>query len=352
MEITYEEFIQNILDTRGRFNCGDEYHERHHIIPRCMGGTNDKDNLIDLFAREHFEAHRLLALENSENEKLIYAWHMMAVVKDKNQDRYELSPEEYEEVKIACAKMQSETRSGKNHPNYGKHPSEETLEKQRIAHLKENLSDETLRKMSEAGKQRMANPKNNPMYGRTWWDENTPQEKIDEWKLHLSEVNSGENHPWFGKHHSEETKEKMRISHLKENLSPETLEKMKQSHSDMHGENNPMFGKRHSEESKELMRQKRIQWLTENEHPFKGRKHTEETKRKISEAKKGKKHGAKPPNSIKIIRLSDEKIYDSIKDTAKDNKMGKSTVVKYCKIHKDFMYYNEWLTKQNDLNNN
>ena len=32
--------------------------------------------------------------------------------------------------------------------------------------------------------------------------------------------------------------------------------------------------------------------------------------------------------------------------------MGKSTVVKYCKIHKDFMYYNEWLTKQNDLNNN
>ena len=85
---------------------------------------------------------------------------------------------------------------------------------------------------------------------------------------------------------------------------------------------------------------------------FKGRKHTEETKRKISEAKKGKKYGAKPPNSIKIIRLSDEKIYDSIKDTAKDNKMGKSTVVKYCKIHKDFMYYNEWLTKQNDLNNN
>ena len=86
--ITYEEFIQNILDTRGRFACGDEYHERHHIIPKCMGGTNDKDNLIDLYAREHFEAHRLLALENPENEKLIYAWHMMAVVKDKNQDRY------------------------------------------------------------------------------------------------------------------------------------------------------------------------------------------------------------------------------------------------------------------------
>ena len=70
LEVTYEEFINNILETRGRNGCGDEYHETHHIVPKCMGGSNDKENLIDLFAREHFEAHRLLALENPENEKL------------------------------------------------------------------------------------------------------------------------------------------------------------------------------------------------------------------------------------------------------------------------------------------
>ena len=46
-ENTYEEFIQNILKTRGRFECGDEYHERHHIVPKCMGGTDEEDNLID-----------------------------------------------------------------------------------------------------------------------------------------------------------------------------------------------------------------------------------------------------------------------------------------------------------------
>ena len=57
----YQEFIQNILNTRGRFNCGDEYHERHHIIPRCLGGGNEEENLIDLFAKEHFIAHKLLA---------------------------------------------------------------------------------------------------------------------------------------------------------------------------------------------------------------------------------------------------------------------------------------------------
>jgi hypothetical protein len=37
------------------------YKERHHIIPRCMGGTNNKENLIDLTAREHFIIHLLLA---------------------------------------------------------------------------------------------------------------------------------------------------------------------------------------------------------------------------------------------------------------------------------------------------
>ena len=98
METTYEEFIQNILETRGRFNCGDEYHERHHIVAKCMGGTDDEENLIDLFAREHFEAHRLLALENPGNIKLIYAWNCMR--NSKNGD-YEITPEEYEELRIA-----------------------------------------------------------------------------------------------------------------------------------------------------------------------------------------------------------------------------------------------------------
>ena len=51
--VTYEEFINNILESRGRFACGNEYHERHNIVPKSIGGTNDEENLIDLYAREH-----------------------------------------------------------------------------------------------------------------------------------------------------------------------------------------------------------------------------------------------------------------------------------------------------------
>ena len=112
MKTTYEEFIQNILETRGRFNCGDEYHERHHIVPKCLSGTNDEENLIDLFAREHFEAHRLLALENPDNYELAYAWNCMAILNNDRQSRYIITPKEYEEIK----KLFHTAISGGNNP--------------------------------------------------------------------------------------------------------------------------------------------------------------------------------------------------------------------------------------------
>lgn len=37
------------------------YYESHHIVPRCLGGNDDKENLVLLTAREHFIAHRLLS---------------------------------------------------------------------------------------------------------------------------------------------------------------------------------------------------------------------------------------------------------------------------------------------------
>jgi len=67
------EYIENILNMRGRFNC-QGYCERHHIIPKCIGGSDDLDNLIDLYAHEHYEIHRLLALENQGCDGLVQAW--------------------------------------------------------------------------------------------------------------------------------------------------------------------------------------------------------------------------------------------------------------------------------------
>lgn len=144
--ITYDKFVQNILNTRGRFACGNEYHERHHIIPKCMGGTNDKDNLIDLFAREHFEAHRLLALENPENDKLVYAWWAMCTFPGSSKQRDNVTPEEYEEVRKVCSKIASESLRGENHPNYGTHK----FDGEKNPFYGQRHSEESKKKMSES----------------------------------------------------------------------------------------------------------------------------------------------------------------------------------------------------------
>lgn len=161
--MTYNEFIQNILNTRGRFACSDRYHERHHIVPKCMNGDNSKDNLIDLYAREHFIAHKLLAEENPQNYQLKYAyWNMCQCTGRDGQDKYIPTPEEYEDARIFC----HEAMSGENHPWYGKHHTKETKEKISV---------------SRKGKYK------------------------------------GEDNPFFGKRHSEEDIEKMKGTHSGKN---------------------------------------------------------------------------------------------------------------------------------------
>ena len=56
----------------------DEYYESHHIIPRCLGGSDDRENLANLTAREHFIAHLCLVKIYPGNGALVRAAVMMA----------------------------------------------------------------------------------------------------------------------------------------------------------------------------------------------------------------------------------------------------------------------------------
>ena len=38
----------------------DTYTEKHHIIPRSLGGSNAKSNIVCITPREHFVCHLLL----------------------------------------------------------------------------------------------------------------------------------------------------------------------------------------------------------------------------------------------------------------------------------------------------
>lgn len=73
---TYEELIKS-ASSEYRFKGGQVYYELHHIIPRNMGGSDTKDNLVLLTLQEHVLAHYLLALEN-ENNKDVYIANIQA----------------------------------------------------------------------------------------------------------------------------------------------------------------------------------------------------------------------------------------------------------------------------------
>jgi hypothetical protein len=53
------------------------YAERHHVQPKCLGGTNDADNIVRLTPEEHYVAHQLLVKMHPGNIKLLRAAVMM-----------------------------------------------------------------------------------------------------------------------------------------------------------------------------------------------------------------------------------------------------------------------------------
>ena len=65
-----------IARSRGRLlEC---YTERHHIIPRCMGGSDASENIAVLTAAEHYVAHQLLVKMHPGHKGLIFSAKMMA----------------------------------------------------------------------------------------------------------------------------------------------------------------------------------------------------------------------------------------------------------------------------------
>lgn len=90
--------IYNQIIERAKTRQLEGYRERHHIIPKCMGGNNDKENIIELTAREHFLCHKLLCIIYPENEKLYYALFLMSINKNKK-IKYIISSREYEYIK-------------------------------------------------------------------------------------------------------------------------------------------------------------------------------------------------------------------------------------------------------------
>ncbi|QQV89007.1 homing endonuclease [Providencia phage PSTRCR_121] len=163
------------------------YKERHHIKPKCMGGNDDVDNIVELTASEHYIAHQLLLKMYPNNHKLAYACHMMSSSLNGRNNK------SYEWVRKRMAIANSIVLKGKKRPPRSKEWSNNISK----AKKGKPQSEEANKKRSEALKGRV---------------------KSDEFKAKMSIV---------AKNRTKEHQEKLNISHTGAKRSEEARAKMR-----------------------------------------------------------------------------------------------------------------------------
>jgi hypothetical protein len=96
----YSKYYYSIIDNaKSRTISGNIYTEKHHIIPKSLGGDNSLSNLVKLTAREHFVCHRLLArITTGQNRnKMVHAlWRMCNSLKSD----YKVNSKTYEAARL------------------------------------------------------------------------------------------------------------------------------------------------------------------------------------------------------------------------------------------------------------
>lgn len=109
------------------------YVERHHIIPKSLGGSDNKDNLVWLTAEEHLNAHLLLPYmvkDESNKRKMFSAAVRMCNPQSRTQQRIFKGKSDIDVIREECARLHSEfmkeKHKGPGNPFYGKRHSEES----------------------------------------------------------------------------------------------------------------------------------------------------------------------------------------------------------------------------------
>jgi len=191
----YTRWYYDIVDrAKTRTSLADKYYEKHHIVPKSLGGNNSTDNLVNLLAREHFICHWLLTkmVAGEEQKKMAYACKMMMHSHSKGQQRYRVTSKIYESLKqklniILKGQKFSEDRIAKlkiSAQNRANSESQQAKQIRRETMIKVNKSRKGEKRLATTGSK-------NHFYGKGFF---------------------GTDNPFYGKHHSEETLAKLRVA--------------------------------------------------------------------------------------------------------------------------------------------
>lgn len=247
------------------------YFERHHIVPKCLGGSDELENIIKLSPEDHFFAHLLLA--KIHGGRLWHALVAMTILISgrKASDGYlKRSRKVFAKARIEAGKVHSVLMKGRftgdKHPMYGVACSELSKQRTRERHAAGHnpmSSQESRDKVSKALKGRVFSPE-------------TIKKMSDARKLvKISQATKDKmSASHTGKKLSKESIEKTRQYNLGRKKSPEQIEKMRINQT----------GKKASEATKQKLRVVR-----QGKTPALGMIHAESTKVRMSQVNQAKK---------------------------------------------------------------
>lgn len=185
-----------------------DYIERHHILPKSLGGSNRKDNIVKLTAKEHFVCHLLLTkmVIGVYRRSMVFAARNM-LYSNAYQKRQKITGKIYEIIKRDAALETSKMNSGKEAWNKG---------------LPGNF---TGMKHSDETKELMSRSQTGVLKPRTMPTSDIAREHIsvakagkkrapfsEEWKKNISVGTSGDKNHNFGRIFSAATLEKQSIA--------------------------------------------------------------------------------------------------------------------------------------------
>lgn len=193
-----QEYLDFVVQAVERYD-PERYSEWHHIVPRCIDpGKKFRDQGVQINGRDHFLAHKML-VDCFEGQKK----YKLACAVTYTSGHLDLTPEEVEDMRKVMTAY-----------NPTKLP-------------------EVRKKMSENHAD--FSGKNHPMYGVS---------------------RCGEDNPFFGRTHSEESKRKISETRIKSGIARGENNPM--FGVKRYGEDNPMYGRVHSDVSRKKMSDKKI----------------------------------------------------------------------------------------------
>jgi len=285
------------------------YTERHHIIPKSLGGSDDPSNLVALTGKEHFIIHKLLVELYPNSNEMKYAIWMMSNTSDSNGRDYNVGAAEYERFKILVAEVNSELMVGEGNPMFNKSVYSVWVEKYGQEEA-DRLHQEGIEKRSKTMKEKGISPEHMVKI----IEGNKNKVITDEFREKMREISTGEKNgmfgkigelnPMFGNHFY-----KIWVEELGKEEADKKLDEINQiKSSKMSGENNPMYKtsvydvwlEKHGKEEADKM------WVIHNK-------------------KKGRK-GNKNAKMNKVICMDTNVIYESVTAAAKSIGMSKGTL--------------------------